>query len=99
MSSGSSVFGYHKIERYCLLWRSSTKWYTVNSIWIDYSVFAYPKRERYRFSFEMARQITLSIELNWQPELVRYFKTEATDIVVFSFGISETIVFLNAIIW
>jgi hypothetical protein len=45
----------------------------------------------------MARQMTLSIELNWQPELARYFKTEPTDIVAFCFGISENIVFSNAI--
>jgi hypothetical protein len=54
---------------YFLIWPSSTKWYTVKSIW-KYIVFAYPKRERYCFSrycFEMARQITLSIELNLQP--------------------------------
>jgi hypothetical protein len=55
-----------------LLSRSSTKWYTVNTIW-KHSVFAYPKREHYcfnRFCFEMARQITLSTELSWQPEQV-----------------------------
>jgi hypothetical protein len=45
----------------------------------------------------MARQITLSIEINWQPELARYFKTESTAIVAFSFGISENPVFSNAI--
>jgi hypothetical protein len=41
------------------IWRSSSKWYTVNSIW-KHSVFAYPKRERYcfnRFCFKMAHQI------------------------------------------
>jgi hypothetical protein len=45
-----------------------------------------------RFCFEMARQITLSIELNWQPELARYFKTEPTEIVAFCFGIRENTV-------
>jgi hypothetical protein len=62
---------------WCHIPRSSTKWYTVNSIW-KHSVFAYHKRERYcfnRFCFEMARQITLSIELSWQPEPARFFKT------------------------
>jgi hypothetical protein len=51
---------------------------TVNIIW-KHSVFAYPKREHYcfnRFYLEMARQMTLSIELSWQPELARYSKTE-----------------------
>jgi hypothetical protein len=43
----------------------------------------------------MARQMTLSIELS--PELAPYFKTESTDIVAFSFGISENPVFSNAI--
>jgi hypothetical protein len=49
----------------------------------------------------MARQITISIELNWQPELARYFKTEVTDkyIEEFCFGISENTVFSYAIIW
>jgi hypothetical protein len=82
-----------------LLWRSCSKWYTVNSIW-KHVVFAYPKRERYcfnRFCFEIALQITLSIELSWLPELARYFKKESTDIVAFSFGISENTVFSNAI--
>jgi hypothetical protein len=81
------------------MWRLSTKWYTVNSIW-KHSVFAYPKGERYcfnRFCFEMVRQIKLLIELSWQPELARYFKTEPTDIVAFCFGISENTVFSNAI--
>jgi hypothetical protein len=45
----------------------------------------------------MARQITLSTELSWQPKLARYFKTEPTVIVPFSFGISENTVFLNVI--
>jgi hypothetical protein len=39
----------------------------------------------------MARQITLS------TELARYFKTEPTVIVPFSFGISENTVFSNVI--
>jgi hypothetical protein len=39
----------------------------------------------------------LSIDLSWQPELARYFKTESTDIVAFYFGISENTVFSNAI--
>jgi hypothetical protein len=47
--------------------------------------------------FEMARQITWSIDLSWQPELVRYFKTEPSDRVVFCFGISENTEFSNAI--
>jgi hypothetical protein len=66
----------------------------VNYIW-KHNVFAYPKREHYcfnRFCFEMARQITLSAELSWQPKLARYFKTEPTVIVPFSFGISENTV-------
>jgi hypothetical protein len=44
----------------------------------------------------MARQITLSIDVSWQPELARYFTTEATeytDIVAFSFGISVSVSF------
>jgi hypothetical protein len=45
----------------------------------------------------MARQITLSTELSWQPEPARYFKTEPTDIVPFSFGICENKVFSNVI--
>jgi hypothetical protein len=32
-----------------------------------------------------------------QPEMAPYFKTESTDIVAFSFGISENTVFLNVI--
>jgi hypothetical protein len=71
----------------------------VNYIW-KHSVFAYCKREHYcfnRFCFEMARQITLSTELSWQPKLARYFKTEPTVIVPFSFGISENTVFSNVI--
>jgi hypothetical protein len=74
-----------------LLWRSSTKWYTVNTIW-KHSVFAYPKRERYyisRLCFEIARQFRLSTELYWQCDLARHFKTEPIETVVFSFGISE----------
>jgi hypothetical protein len=61
-----------------------------NSIW-KHSVFAYRKRERYcfnRFCFEMARQITLSIELNWQPELARYFITEPNRSQVVTFWFS-----------
>jgi hypothetical protein len=34
-------------------------------------------------------QYTLSIELNWQPEQARYFKTEPTDIVAFSNAIDS----------
>jgi hypothetical protein len=45
----------------------------------------------------MVRHITLSIELSWQPELARYFKTEPTDKVAFCFGINENTVFSNAI--
>jgi hypothetical protein len=44
----------------------------------------------------MARQITLSKYLNWQPELACYFKSESTDIVAFCFGISENTVFKNS---
>jgi hypothetical protein len=46
---------------------SSTKWYTVNSIW-KHSVFAYTKTERYyisRLCFEIARQFRLSTKLYW----------------------------------
>jgi hypothetical protein len=46
----------------------------------------------------MARQITLSTELSLQPKLARYFKTEPTVIVQFSFGISENTVFSNVIV-
>jgi hypothetical protein len=87
------------IELKTLVCCSSTKWYTVNNIW-KHSVFAYPKRELYCFNifcFEMARQITLSFELSWQPELARYCKTEVSDIVAFCFGISENTVFSNDI--
>jgi hypothetical protein len=45
----------------------------------------------------MARQITPSIELSWQPELARYFKTDPADIVAFCFGISKNTIFSNAI--
>jgi hypothetical protein len=71
----------------------------VNYIW-KHNVIAYPKREHYcfnRFCFEMARLITLSTELSWQPKLARYFKTEPTVVVPFSFGISENTVFSNVI--
>jgi hypothetical protein len=72
----------------------------VNYIW-KHNVFAYPKREHYcfnRFCFEMARQITLSTELSWQPKLARYFKTEPTVIVPFSFRISENTVFSKLVV-
>jgi hypothetical protein len=45
----------------------------------------------------MACQITMSTELSLQPKLARYFKTEPTVIVQFSFGISENNVFSNVI--
>jgi hypothetical protein len=78
-----------------LIWRSSTKWYTVNSIW-KHSVLAYPKRERYyisRLCFEIARKFSLSTELYWQCDLARHFKTELNETVAFSCGISENTVF------
>jgi hypothetical protein len=47
--------------------------------------------------FEIARQFWLSTELCWQCDLARHFKTEPNETVVFSFGISENIVFSNVI--
>jgi hypothetical protein len=67
---------------------------------VKHSVFAYPKREQYynsRLCFEIARQFWLSTELCWQWDLARHFKTEPIKTVVFSFGISENIVFSNVI--